>query len=404
MDYKGMAWLRSKLSLKRTRVLLRYKYYEMKDMPKDLGISSPPELRFWMSALGWCAKSVNALADRLVFRNFRNDLYNMNRVYELNNPDILMRSAMLSALIASCSFIYISPDENGFPRLQVIGAKNATGRIDAITGLLKEGYAVLEREAENGRPILEAYFTCESTEYYRDGRLERTVKNVTGHPLLVPIIFQPDEERPFGHSRISRACMDLQGAAIRTIKRSEIAAEFYSFPQKYATGLDPDLEKMDKWKATMTTMLTFTKDEDGDKPTLGQFQQASMTPHMEMLRMFAAAFCGETGLTLDDLGFASENPMSSEAIRATHESLLLTARSAQRSFGSGFLNAGYLAACLRDEYPYRREQMTNTMPIWEPVFEHDMNSLSGIGDAVQKIQSAFPDYFTEEKLRDLTGI
>ena len=51
-----------------------------------------------------------------------------------------------------------------------------------------------------------------------------------------------------------------------------------------------------------------TKDEDGDNPVLGQFQQQSMTPYWEQLKMFAALFAGETGLTLDDLGFASDNP------------------------------------------------------------------------------------------------
>jgi hypothetical protein len=41
---------------------------------------------------------------------------------------------------------------------------------------------------------------------------------------------------------------------------------------------------------------------------------------------------------------------------------------------------------------------------WAPIFEADVSALAGIGDAVQKIQTAFPDYFTEEKLHSLTGI
>ena len=64
-------------------------------------------------------------------------------------------------------------------------------------------------------------------------------------------------------------------------------------------------------------MLQFTKDEDGDKPTVGQFTQQSMSPYTEQLRTFAALFAGETGLTLDDLGFVTDNPSSAEAIKAT---------------------------------------------------------------------------------------
>lgn len=126
----------------------------------------------------------------------------------------------------------------------------------------------------------------------------------------------------------------------------------------------------------MSSFMTFTKDEEGDSPNLGQFAQQSMTPHTEQLKMFAALFAGETGLTLDDLGFATENPSSAEAIKASHENLRLAARKAQRTFRSGFLNAGYLAACLRDDYPYLRRQVYLTSAMWEPVFE------PGFGDVV----------------------
>lgn len=402
-NYKGIDYLRRKLAQKKVRVDLRYSFYEMKNITRDLNISSPPDLRFWMTCLGWSAKAVDALADRLVFREFANDNFALNEIYELNNKDVLFDSSINGALISSCDFIYITPDEDGFPRLQVIDGGNATGIIDPITNLLQEGYAVLKRD-DYGNPSLEAYFIKGSTVYYEGNKVARTDPNEAPYPLLVPIIYRPDAIRPFGHSRITRACMDLQGSAIRTIKRSEIAAEFFSFPQKYVNGLSEDAEKMDSWKAAMSAMMTFTKDEDGDKPVVGQFQQQTMTPHVDQLKMFASLFAGETGLTLDDLGFPGDNPSSAEAIRASHETLRLTARKAQRTFGSGFLNAGYLAACVRDKFPYERRVLYMTEPKWEPIFEPDATALSGIGDAVIKIQQAFPDYFTDEKLRDLTGI
>ena len=243
-----------------------------------------------------------------------------------------------------------------------------------------------------------------ATTYYEKGKESYTIKNPAPYPLLVPVIYRPDATRPFGHSRISRACMSIVDGAMRTVKRSEISAEFYSYPQKYILGMDSNAEQMEKWRATMSSMLRIDKDDDGDKPTVGQFQAAAQTPHTDQLRVFAGLFAGETGLTLDDLGFPSANPSSSEAIRAAHESLRLTARKAQKTFGVGLLNAGYLAACVRDDYPYKRNQLTRTKLNWGPIFEPDITALSGIGDAVQKIQMAYPDYFTEEKLRELTGI
>ncbi len=403
-DYKGIAYLRGKLERKRSRVRLRYTYYEMKNAVRDFGLVTPPEFRRLSETLGWCGKAVDALADRLVFREFGADNFDLNGIYQMNNADVLFDSAILSALISSCCFIYISPDEEGFPRLQVIDGANATGIIDPITGMLSEGYAVLRR-SDRGVPMLEAYFIPGKTQYFYKGKPKpQIVSNPAPYPLLVPILHRPDAVRPFGHSRISRACMGIMQGALRTLKRSEISAEFYSFPQKYVLGLSPDAEPMDKWRATISSLLQFTKDEEGDKPTVGQFTQQSMSPYTEQLRMFAALFAGETGLTLDDLGFVTDNPSSSEAIKASHENLRLAARKAQRTFGSGFLNAGYLAACVRDGYPYRRSQLYLTKAAWEPVFEPDAAMLSGIGDGVGKINGAVPGYFGKSNLRALTGI
>ena len=129
-----------------------------------------------------------------------------------------------------------------------------------------------------------------------------------------------------------------------------------------------------------------------------------MSPYTEQLRTYAALFAGETGLTLDDLGFVTDNPSSAEAIKASHENLRLAARRAQGTFGSGFLNAGYLAACLRDNFAYQRRQLYLTKPVWEPVFEPDAATISAIGDGVGKINAAVPGYFGAGNLRDLTGV
>lgn len=404
MNYYGISYLKQKLEQKRLRVLKRYQYYEMKNVTFDFGISSPPELKYWNSVVGWCAKAVDCLADRLDFYGFRNDVFDLEGIYDLNNRDVLFDSAILGALISSCDFIYISEDSTGFPRLQVIDGGNATGIIDPISGMLNEGYAVLERD-EFGNVAKEAYFTYEYTAYYENGNLVDNRTNKAPYPCLVPIVFRPDSVRPFGHSRISRACMANVGSALRTIKRSEIAAEFYSFPQKYATGLDPNAEQMNKWTAAMSAMMSFTLNDDGqDHVKLGQFSQQNMGPHVEQLRMFASIFAGEVGLTLDDLGFPQSNPSSYDAIKASHENLRLTAKKAQKSFNIGIMNAGFLGACIRDNVKYLRSQLAYTTPVWTPVFPADVSMLGSIGDAIGKINTAFPDYLTEEKIYEITGL
>ena len=177
-----------------------------------------------------------------------------------------------------------------------------------------------------------------------------------------------------------------------------------AWPQKYIIGLDPDAEPLEKWKATVSSLLTISASDNGEKPSIGQFTTASMSPFTEQLRTAAAGFAGEMGLTLDDLGFVSDNPSSVEAIKASHENLRLAGRKAQRSLGAGLLNVAYVAACLRDEFRYTRSQFVRTTVKWEPLFEADANTMTMIGDGVVKLNQALPGYINAETIRDLTGI
>lgn len=404
---KGIEYLKRKLEKKRTRGLVRYKFYEQKQTARDFGISTPDGLRWFGSVNGWCTKAVDRLADRLQVDTFDNDTFMFAEMFAANNPDLIFDNAILSSLVTSCCFVYISKGEDGMPRFQVIDGTNATGIIDERTELLTEGYAVLERD-DNDAVTRYAHFVPGQTYVYDvvngKDRPVASEKTNAKYAALVPIIYRPDARRPFGHSRISRACMDITRSAMRTVKRAEISAEFYSFPQKYATGLANDAEQLDSWQATMSAMISFTKDDDGDKPVLGQFQQQSMDPHVTMLRAFASMFAGETGLTLDDMGFVTDNPSSAEAIKAAHENLRLEAAKAQRCFGVGFKNVGYIGACMRNNTDLNREEVAKTEILWKPVFEPDAAMMSSIGDGLIKLEQAVPGFLTEKRVHRITGI
>ena len=165
---------------------MRYKQYAMKYNDISVGITIPAEVRMkYRSVLGWAAKGVDSLADRLVFREFANDDFEANEIFNQNNPDVFFDSAVLSALIGSCCFVYISQGATEIPRLQVIEASNATGVLDPITGLLTEGYAVLQRD-DYDNPLLEAYFTEDMAWYYPKNEKPNTLHNLARVPSLVP--------------------------------------------------------------------------------------------------------------------------------------------------------------------------------------------------------------------------
>lgn len=401
VDLYGVDFLRGKLAQKRRRVLLRYRYYDGKNSVKNFSRLIPKEYRWMSASLGWCAKGVDALAGRIVFNRFRNDDFNLNYIFAINNPDVLFSSAILAALIGSCSFISISRGEDGAPRLQVIDGSNATGIADELTGMLHEGYAVLERDTY-GNPTIEAYYTPAATVFYRAGKYEAHQTNPAPYPLLVPIVFRPDATRPFGHSRITRSCMDHVQSALRTMIRAEVSEEFYAWPQRYVLGLD-DPTAFDAEKAKMSDFLRFGTGKSGNTPMAGQFPQESMAPFVDSYRMEAARFAGEVDLTVHDLGVPMDNPASYEAMQGSHELLKITATNARGPFGTGFLNAGYLAACVRDGVAYNRDAIRSTVPAWRPVFPPDVGQLGAVGDALYKINEAVPGYLTPEKIEDILG-
>lgn len=405
MEYKGIDWLKNKLVMKKARVKLRYDFYEQKHTAVDFGIFTPERLKDFHMINGWCTKAVDTLADRISFYKWQGDNFDIEGIFDMNNPDVLYDSAILSALISACSFIVITPNGD-VPLLQVIDGSRATGTIDDATGMLNEGYAELEVDT-NGNVTQSAYFTREQTVYYSVAgeRIIQTYRviNPAPYPLLVPVIYRPDAKRPFGHSRISRTCMNVASGAMRTVKRAEITAEYYSFPQKYILGLDPETE-FESGRASASSFLKITAREDGDNTRVGQFNTASPQPYSEQLKMMASLFAAETGLTLDDLGFVTSNPQSADAIKASHETLRLTARKAQKVFGRCFLNAGYLAACVRDNAAYERKQVYLTHATWNPIFEPDASQLGTLGDAIFKINQAMPDYLDEDKIHEILGM
>ena len=413
--YLGVEALRRRLAAKRPRCGLRYRYYEQKAGARAFDELVPEDMKWVRPVLGWGTTAVNSVADRLVFDTFAEDSFALGEIFDMNSRDILIDSALLSALITACSFVYISAGRDEYPRLQVIDGMNATGVIDPITNLLTEGYAVLARNefygkdvnaGGNGLPAVEAYFTAEETVIITGGNEDKAVHipNPAPYPLLVPIINRPDAKRPFGHSRISRACMEYQAEAFRTLKLSEVSSAFYSNPQKYVSGLDSEAEFNGK-RATVASFVRFDRDPDsGNNPVTGQYTAQSMNPFNDRLRTIASLFAGETGLTLDDLGFSTENPSTAEAMNVAHEPLYRTCEKAQKHFGACLLNVGYIAACLRDKQAYERYVMRNIKPLWYPVERKNASTLGAVGDAVFKINEAAPGFIGEQNMKALTGL
>lgn len=330
----------AQINSKRRRNEVRRAYYDGHNRLKDLGISIPPTLKDVEVVVGWPAKAVDSMSRRTVLEGFASpdqgselsalieDLWDSNRLASE------IPAANTSALIHSCAFgfVHLGDAAAGEPQVLVTvrSAEDATGTWDRRRRALRDALSVVEVDPASGQPVLMNLYLpgrVVTLRRVRDGLYDTT--EVT-HGADVPVELLPyraDLSRPFGRSRITRGVMYNTDAAVRTLLRTEVGAEFYNAPQRYALGADEDAfedkdgKPVPAWTVMLGRLLTLSRDEDGNLPTVGQFAQQSMQPNIEQLRSIAQMFASETSLDVGSLGIVQDNPDSAEAIRARKEEL-----------------------------------------------------------------------------------
>lgn len=335
------------LNEKWTRNILRRRYYEGHNALKDLGIAIPPPLTSVEVVVGWPAKVVDAMIDRTILQGFVSTSGSsaMNallaEVWESNRLAVEIPAAHTSSLVHSCVFVFVSRgivDEDE-PEV-VISAKSAEDAAaiwDPRRRRVRAALSVDERDPVTGHATMLHLFLPPMEG--RPGRVMRLSPNTWGAmeavevstfagPVPVEALpYQPTLSRPFGRSRITRGTMYYTDAAMRTMLRTEVAAEFYNAPQRYAMGADEDAftdangNPVPAWTVMLGRLLTLSRDEDGELPEVGQFAQQSMQPNVEQLRSIAQMLASDASLDVGSLGIVQDNPSSAEAIRARNEEL-----------------------------------------------------------------------------------
>jgi hypothetical protein len=337
-DQAAMTELWQQLAAKQRRNILRRKYYDAKAGLRDLGISIPPQLRNVEVALGAPAKGVDSMSRRTILEGFTaadaetadlglDDLWTGNRM-EIEAPN-----AHTSALIRSCAFGFVTQGdvEAGEPPALITtrSAEFATGMWDRRRRSLRSALSVTEVD-EAGVPTEMNMYLPNRTVIMRSTSGGRWDLRQVEHDLGVPVellAYKAELDRPFGRSRITRPVMYLTDAMVRTALRTEVSAEFYNAPQRYALGADEEAFKAKDgtvapaWQVLLGRMLTLSRDEEGELPTVGQFAQQSMVPNLDQMRSLAQQLAMELSLPVGSLGIVQDNPSSAEAIKAAWEEL-----------------------------------------------------------------------------------
>lgn len=392
---------------------VKYQYYNAEQTITDLGISIPKKFANIRPGVGWASRAVNTIGDRLNFDGFANDRYQINELLDDSGARAVFKKAKTDALVAGCAFIAIIPDGDRV-KLLPFTATEATGNIDERTGLLDLGLAVVDwyqydsKNADaNGWEkvglIPRAYYV-----FHRDwtakvvaGRVVEFMNNPTGRPLLHVLTHRQSADRPFGKSRITNTVRRIVDEVSRLKVRYEIAAEFYSAPQRYINGLAEGSLSDANLESALGKIWTITKDEDGEKPEIGQLGQMSINQFSDQKKDLARDFCAETALTLRNLGYETANPTSAESLSAMSDDLLLEAQESQEELGREFKDIAISMRMVVSGLSSLPADLRAIKPVWKPLFQIDLGSA---GDAVNKLIQAMPELSGTTTLYRMLGM
>ena len=186
-----------------------------------------------------------------------------------------------------------------------------------------------------------------------------------------------------------------------------IGLEFSTAPQKYLLGVTDeqfDAVVNQKFKQYVGNILASTTNpETGEKPSFGQLQQGSISPHVEMLRMLATQFSAATGLTVTDTGVVNDaNPTSSDAILAQSQTLVAMAEQLNASNGDALRNIGMMAIAIKNNITL--EELNDSQKNIMAHFKNPaMPSVAVTADAAIKIASARPNFAETDTFLEMIG-
>lgn len=396
---------------KRRRNLTRSVYYDGEAVLRDFGISLPPQMRSIRAALGWTAKGVHAVTDRSRFEGFVStdggaDPFELDSLMWENRFRVEFPAASVSSAVHGCSFLTVSQGDvqAGEPDVLVLAraAENSAAIWDPRRRALRGFLSIVELN-DSSEPIEMVMYTPE-TVYSMTKALGGWTVDERRNPLRVvtvaPLVHRFELSRPLGHSRITRAGMYYSDAALRTIVRAEVSAEFYSAPEYYLFGADvTSFVGDDKWTAIMGRLKALDIEDGEDKPDLHRFTGASPQPHTDQLRMWANLFADEQDL---DVKFAdSSNPSSADAIFAAKETLITTTKDANLLWGHGAVQAMQLAVMLRDGLS---EVPTELRALSAQFTDPAIVSPSARADAFSKLATNIEGFGTSEVGMEYAGL
>ena len=389
----------------------RRRYFEGKVKPKTLGISIPDDVRLDVSC-SWPEKAVTSLANRSNFDGFVGE--DAEAVMEMVARTRLVdkyAKALPSELICGCTFATVAQKDNR-AQANYHSAETASALWDNVEQRISAGLAIIdgvtsEFDGTYSPRLVNIYLDDSTWVCSSNGGAwsAEQVKHSMGRPMMEPMIYRADVFKPFGRSRITHPVMALTDDYLREMERIEVSAEFYTNPQRWASGLSDDqLQALigDKWKYVIGSIMGFTENpQTGEAPVVGQFSQMSMSPHIEYINSLANQFSGVTNIPVSDLGVVQSTYVSAEAVQTAASNLCIEAEALNRSNQEALDNIAAMALAIDMNKTYEDvRELDFTAHFKDP----RKPSLVAQADAILKATQAVPKLAQSDYTLEQLGI
>lgn len=385
----------------------------------NLGLALPKDLSGLEIGCAWGEKAVDVLASRSMFDGYvgRNGYAadEIMAIMEANDMKSEYMKACRDELKYGCTFATLSADPELKCRIRFHSPETASALWDGEKGRIACGMAIIDTAPEDTsrkawKPSRVNYYT--DTDVWvllRDGErwFATAYPHSMGRPLMEPLIWNAASDKPFGRSRLKKPVRSLIQQYIRTMANATIALEFSTAPQKYLLGVTDeqyDAVMNDKFKQYVGSILVSTSNpETGQNPTVGQFQQGTIEPHVQMIRAIATKFCSATDLSVTDVGVVNDaNPTSAEAIMAQTQALVLKAEQLNAGNGASLNVIAQMALAIANNIT--RDQLSDEQKSAVAHFKNPaMPSVSVTADAAVKIASVRQDFASTDVFAEMIG-
>ena len=383
--------------------LIRSSVYDGKRAIKQVGSVIPPQYKRLGLILGWNAKGVDGLArrcnlERMVWSDGDLDSLGIKKLTDENFLLSEIASARTDSLIHGVSYLITTRGVAGEPKA-LIHAKdgtNATGTWNNRRRRLDNLLSVTARKDGDitGFVLYLDGLTISADKDSSGWSVERSV-----HPWGVPadpMVYRPRASRRMGRSRITRATMGLQDAAVRALIRMEGHMDIYSIPQLVLLGADesifknPDGSQKASWQVALGRVFGIPDDEDAQNPRAEAKQMNAQSPEAHLAQLNALAKLAAREFDLSDADFAltdMANPTSADSYSEARENLLAEAEGAMDDWSISVRRAVTRALAIQNDLDAVPEEWSGIDTKWRnPQFV----SRSAAADAGAKQLGAVP--------------